>query len=511
MAKKTVQQDVVFRSPTKRIKIKDGHVYSDDKIQKGIDAETCVVIFPAHPSEPFDGVYLRDKDAVYFFDPNAPAAKMSAVKVTEDFKNFSVLDDGKLSRDDAHIYLKGQALPEVDAATFELIPSLYFARDKNHVYYHAGHKPYFKTLLYADPKSFIAFKNEHGSYSEFGSDKDNLYYLWTLSNDNKFNERDFERIGSFTQSHQNLKDYWWGRDYDKKPEDAKPMKSFRYFRSKTAVFTRHKWDSIHGHQAPDLITGADPRTFEPLTEAFSRDKNSLFYFGYLVPDINPQKVKIFSQDDSWMRVKYVGDDKHVCCITIQDEEFYSFIIEGADPKTFTAIDSTWAEDRNCKYKNGKPHKSDKLVTKIIKYNHIYSSDGQTVFWGSKAIPSSDVKTFQLVFEDDPNSWAKDCHHLYNANGRRVVKGIDGASFEMLDSVYGKDKTSVFNFITGSVMGSADVKSFEVIPHSGLARDRTCFYFLGKKVSANKYGQVLAEMKPLLDKTDKLISARRNYF
>lgn len=71
----------------------------------------------------------------------------------------------------------------------------------------------------------------------------------------------------------------------------------------------------------------------------------------------------------------------------------------------------------------------------------------------------------------------DRHGLYNANGKRTVKGVDGASFRMLNRYWGKDDQSVFCFVTGGVQRAADASTFEITDDAGGARDASMQYLV----------------------------------
>ena len=82
-----------------------------------------------------------------------------------------------------------------------------------------------------------------------------------------------------------------------------------------------------------------------------------------------------------------------------------------------------------------------------------------------------MKSFQTLFSDGTNEWAKDKNHIYNANGIKTFKDINGATFMHFNQFWGKDKHSVFSFYTGSILKTADVNSFEIIGFEGKARDK----------------------------------------
>jgi len=300
-----------------------------------------------------------------------------------------------------------------------------------------------------------------------------------------------ERVADFIHANKNMTGYWWSDDYQKKPRDCNPLGKFHYAKNGVAVYTKKM-----GYDTPELINGADPKTFEPITEQFSKDKDHVFYYGYNIPGVDPKSVHILSGEAGIGYYNYISDAKHVFCITTKYDEFHSFEITGADPYTFKITDHIWTEDKDHVYKNGLVHKpGQKGKSSVIKLNDRFSKDNKYVYWDGITIKKSDSKTFELLFDDDPQSWAKDSINLYNANGHRIVKGIDGGTFSMLDSVYGRDKKIVFSFESERSLPSADVKMFEIIPETGLGKDKSNFFFMGKKITNKKYEELSEKLKP----------------
>lgn len=508
-----------------RITIKGKNVSIDGKIQKNMDGETCTILFPQPAShDRFDAIYLKDKHAVYYIELKIYRSKSEPKthirEVTKDVRNFTVLDDGMLSKDKQHVYVWGKPVEGVDAKSFEMIPSHYFARDKHHVYYHVGYEPNFMPLVYANPKTFIPLQDKNGNFCEFGTDQDNLYFNWKIHNEQKWDflsqpifregemladefQKEDERIRGFIDQNKKMKGYWWSADYKKKPQDCRPLGSFHYAKSSTAVYTKNR-----KYDTPELINDADPKTFEPMTEQFSKDKNHVFYYGYSIPGVDPKSVKVLGTHAPSHTFQYIADASKVLCITSKYDEFHSFEITGADPKTFTVIDDIWTEDKHRTYKKGIPHKvTGSSKSTITKVNARFSKDRKSVYWDGKAITTSDPSTFEVLFDDRNQYWARDNVNLYNANGHRIVKGVDGGTFRMLDSIYGKDTNTVFSFASERLISTADAKTFEVIPETGLGKGKKNFFFMGKKITSKKYDDIAAKLSPFLKEMPKLKKKR----
>jgi DKNYY family len=121
-------------------------------------------------------------------------------------------------------------------------------------------------------------------------------------------------------------------------------------------------------------------------------------------------------------------------------------LKNADPDSFKVINTRWALDNNNVY----------CHTKIWK--------------------EIEAKTFEFLFEHGPDSWVKCKNGIYNSNGRKMVKGLDGASFSMLNTFWGKDKNAVFCFKTERIASAIDVQSFEIVGENGEAQDKNYHYY-----------------------------------
>ena len=79
---------------------------------------------------------------------------------------------------------------------------------------------------------------------------------------------------------------------------------------------------------------------------------------------------------------------------------------------------------------------------------------------------------------------------------------------MLDTVYGKDKKTVFSFESERFLPSADVKNFEIIPETGLGKDKNSFFFMGKKITGKKYEDLSGKLIPFLKDLKTLKKTRK---
>ena len=106
----------------------------------------------------------------------------------------------EFARDVKNVYRRGRRVKGADPSTFELLGP-YYARDAVRVFTFASWHRQTTVVEGADPGSFLAMG------SEFGTDRNNLYYLGELSEGSKTNGE--TRVNSFIDQHPELTGYWW--------------------------------------------------------------------------------------------------------------------------------------------------------------------------------------------------------------------------------------------------------------------------------------------------------------
>ena len=420
------------------------------------------------------------------------AAKSKALKkINEDY-----------SIDSATVYFKGKPIPNSHAPSFQVLKeSPYYAKDRNQVY---SCRSYYRDALViledADPASFLSL-----GWNEFGTDRDTLYYCGDKSNYqeiwnrlyrklktkaisiNEFTEQADDRLDWISNKFADLTGYWWNDDYDKKAESANPL-SFAYSRSKSAVFIKLELPAGHGFYQ-ELIHGADPDTFVSLNATYARDRQHIFWQQHKVIGADPQTFRALDEDygmdqtQAYYRYGRIKDAEITCFQVLgnqyardvaslyyghigrenpHDLKIYRIVhgratkINGGDPSNFKILSKSYAKDLN-----------------------------QVYIYGSR-ITKAHAPSFEFLFRDDYNDWARDKHCLYGSNGWKIYNAIDGATFQVLDRFYGKDECSVFSFATQRVLKKADAKSFVVVPNSGYAQDNHHYYSAGSPISSSEF-------------------------
>lgn len=198
------------------------------------------------------------------------------------------------------------------------------------------------------------------------------------------------------------------------------------------VLDGYSRDARQAYENGILPPGADPQTFTALSEPYSKDKDNV-YKGGLVMDRDAATFELLNSAYSKDKNAVYWDDE---------------IEEGFDPQTF----SVWDGDLFflAKDKNG-----------IYSYNN--------------KIKGADLTTFEPIFRP----YYRDQNHIYIENLDQIVrlKGAHRESFEVLPSMYAKDKDSIYYW--GEVVKGTDVNTFQIA--EGIAKDKDNVFFHEKKI------------------------------
>lgn len=407
--------------------------------------------------------YLRDRQGVWWFDGRK--TKTTLVSRGKDADGFQVLDDD-YGLDSTHVYLEDKQIPGADPLTFSLLPgSPYFATDKHRLYVKNGDR--FHAWDDVDIETAAA-------QMDYLTDKDHVFHLFqSLSYANGSKK---ELVSWLQETYPNVRG-WWHPDYDRTEQGAVRIRD-NWYQTDRAVFYCEGIESAGrkgSRQVFNLVRGADPTTFEALHEQYGRDANGVFCSWRRVVGANPPTFEalggLFGRD--------------------AENIFYNgYPVAGADRETFVPLLSSGhlglSKDKRQVYhalfaRTAAPFGHPDYILEplpgadpesfaVLSHSGSWAVDRDTVYqWGSPA-KKLDQASFAYLFDQGPESWALDKNGLYNANGRRTVKGIDGESFLMLNRYWGKDDHAVFCFATGGVQRAADAATFQVTDDEGGAED-----------------------------------------
>lgn len=393
--------------------------------------------------------------------------------------------DGKL------IYCDGKSIPNSHPATFKIVEDeiplvYYFAYDKNQLYALSGSREGLQIWTDVDLDSLEFFPEK-----SFFADKNHLFlFNWhfiEFANTNTLLEFKAE-----LQKRKPNADAWWNKTeayYD----NLKILKNNFFTDSKNIFFHFKEGQNFDkpfsfGYRQDvsyySIIPNADHKTFMPLNDFYSKDAKTIFYVTLpIAADVESFEVikDKFAKDKNgfWYNGYFVKESIDVVTFEIVQLEMGVFIYSFVKDKN--KIFSTQRGKRIGKYKGYSDllvllKNSDPETFTII--NHIWAKDKNNVYCYGQIWNAMDATSFEYLFTSKENndvSFVKDKNTIYNSNGRRAVKGIDGKSFKMLNEHWGKDDKVVFNFNSERVMKSLDADSFSIIGEKGEAEDKNVIF------------------------------------
>ncbi len=403
-------------------------------------------------------------------------------------------DNHHFSSDGTHCYARGKRIAQADAASFQRVEvSPYLAYDCRNVYAISDAReglivvPGLDTaaLYWADD---YVFSTLHDVYAY-------NYHFVEHANDRKYasDARVVKAIAFRHRAFSPLRDLllarypdtvgWWHPDYPwhavalRACGDAERSGYYSYGDSSFYLEEMNSGEML-AHYLPLLQSGArqdlnafyaksatqvyyqyraidaDAASFVVLGGKFAKDAHRAYFNGYPVEGADAASFEMLPYPDAPTRATRFARCKHQAYVTktqrIGKFQGYANVlvpIKGADPASFQPVNHAWAKDKNHVYEDGIP-KAQRCAADF----HVIAING------------SDI-------------WATDSRGLYNANGRRVVKGAESGKFVALNSFWFSNGTLVFSALTERLMPSIDAASFEVLDDQGTARDAQFEYYV----------------------------------
>ncbi|MEL6560389.1 MAG: DKNYY domain-containing protein [Bacteroidota bacterium] len=480
---------------------KDQMVFHEDFLLKGVSSEGFDVLFADN-----SGIkaILKDVKGVWWFYlfRNKPKLKF----LTKDTTHFSIINDD-YAKDQKSVYLiakDGVAIPNSDPDTFQVIEETpYYAKDRNFLYALDSISGLF-IYDHADFDTLVPI-----SRSAYITDQDNVYHYGPpieLSNSSKYNVLFDYRYKAGANKFENnklllLEKYpdivgWWHPDYEFEP-DLPSSNTKGYHQTAIAIYYVFEVNAEdESYTKPDytLLRKADVSTFEVLSQYYAKDKNYVFCRNRILKEVDVASFRVISnklaedKDNLFFNGYPVDCDKASFEIIHEQERTYSFELVARDK------DHLYIDTMKKFGKVGLRTGYDKALTiskKIVDpvsfeiLNDFWAKDKSHIYYDFKPHDQADAESFRLLFADH-NDWAQDNKHLYQYG--KAVKAIDGATFEMLNTHWGKDANHVFSFGTGRIRANIDAATFQVTDEEGGAEDKNHIY------SFNNFGELKKKKK-----------------
>ena len=381
----------------------DKNVYFFNKKVIGVDAKTF---------EKVGYDIVKDKNGVYFLENVSEENENLEIKTKNlkadgiDLKTLKKLDNGYFKDKNSIYYeLSGNLykMKNVDLPTFEVLnspynSSVYFAKDKNNVYYNG------KKLDGIIPNDFeqiqsYFIKDKNGIY-KFEEDENEQDLKITPINA-KIDFRNFKELDwKYFGDDKNI--YYFDEDIFKKVDKA-DINSFERIDS-TGFFK----DKNNVYYEGEKIEGIDMNSIEVINGMCIKDKNSVFYEGKKLRNISPTNFNIF---DGGISYDIILVDKNGAYKLMENENQKDKIIpldsKNIDLKTLERIDSPMDSSNYFKDKNGVYFLNGEKFVKIngadidtfeVTMSGKYGKDRNNVYFEGKKMEGENPKKFEEEME-----------------------------------------------------------------------------------------------------------------
>ena len=362
----------------------------------------------------------KDDKNVYFLDKKL---KGIDAKTFEEI-SFSIVKDKNglhilLNSDDSGIKTRNLKISGLDLKTFKKLENGYY-KDKNNIYYDLDNN--LSTIKNADLATFEVLNSPYSSSIYFAKDKNNVYYqnkkIDGLVADG------FEQIQSnFIKDRNGI--YKFEEDENEKSLKITPINAKIDFKNLRELDWKYFGDDKNIYYFDEdsfkKVDKADINSFERIdSTSFFKDKNNVYYEGEKVEGIDTNSIEVISG----MLIK----DKNNVFYEGQK-------LKGISSDNFNYFDGGLSYDKILVDKNGiykfLKNKDDEKALEIIRL------DG-------KELDLKTLERITSVFDSSNYFKDKNGIYYMDENKFVKVNGADKDSFEVTESgKYGKDKNNVY--------------------------------------------------------------------
>ena len=381
----------------------DKNVYFFNKKVIGVDAKTF---------EKVGYDIVKDKNGVYFLENVSEENENLEIKTKNlkadgiDLKTLKKLDNGYFKDKNSIYYeLSGNLykMKNVDLPTFEVLnspysSSVYFAKDKNNVYYNGKKLDGIVPNDFEQIQSYF-IKDKNGIYKfEEGENEQDLKItpINAKIDFKNFKELDWKYFGD----DKNI--YYFDEESFKKVDKA-DINSFERI-----DFTAFFKDKNNVYYEGEKIEGIDMNSIEVVNGMCIKDKNSVFYEGKKLRNISPTNFNIF---DGGISYDIILVDKNGAYKLLENENQKDKIIpldnKNIDLKTLERIESPMDSSNYFKNKNGVYFLNGEKFVKIngadidsfeVTMSGKYGKDRNNVYFEGKKMEGENPKKFEEEME-----------------------------------------------------------------------------------------------------------------
>ena len=420
-------------SYNKYFKDKDNIYFLNDKDDK-IEFEKLAGANPK-TFEIVDDYFARDDKNVYFFNKkvigvDAKTFEEVGYDIIKDKNGLHILIDSN----ETEIKVKSLKADGIDLKTLKKLDNGYF-KDKNNIYYGLSGNLY--KIKNADLQTFEVLTSPYSSSVYFAKDKNNVYY-----NGKKLDgivPNDFEQIQSYFIKDKNGI-YKFEEGENEQDLKITPINAKIDFKNLKELDWKYFGDDKNIYYFDEdsfkKVDKADINSFERIDfTAFFKDKNNVYYEGEKVEGIDMNSIEVVNG----------------MCIKDKNSVFYEGKkLRNISPNNFNIFDGGISYDKILVDKNGSyklmENENQKDKIKIIPLN-------------SKNIDLKTLERIESPMDSSNYFKDKNGVYFLNGEKFVKINGADIDSFEVtMSGKYGKDRNNVY--FEGKKMEGENPKKFE---------------------------------------------------
>ena len=385
--------------------------------------------------EIIDDYFARDDKNVYFFNKKVIGVDVKTFEevgydIIKDKNGLHILIDSN----ETEIKVKSLKADGIDLKTLKKLDNGYF-KDKNNIYYGLSGNLY--KIKNADLQTFEVLTSPYSSSVYFAKDKNNVYY-----NGKKLDgivPNDFEQIQSYFIKDKNGI-YKFEEGENEQDLKITPINAKIDFKNLKELDWKYFGDDKNIYYFDEdsfkKVDKADINSFERIDfTAFFKDKNNVYYEGEKVEGIDMNSIEVVNG----------------MCIKDKNSVFYEGKkLRNISPNNFNIFDGGISYDKILVDKNGSyklmENENQKDKIKIIPLN-------------SKNIDLKTLERIESPMDSSNYFKDKNGVYFLNGEKFVKINGADIDSFEVtMSGKYGKDRNNVY--FEGKKMEGENPKKFE---------------------------------------------------
>ena len=382
-----------------------------------------------------DDYFARDDKNVYFFNKKVIGVDVKTFEevgydIIKDKNGLHILIDSN----ETEIKVKSLKADGIDLKTLKKLDNGYF-KDKNNIYYGLSDNLY--KIKNADLQTFEVLTSPYSSSVYFAKDKNNVYY-----NGKKLDgivPNDFEQIQSYFIKDKNGI-YKFEEGENEQDLKITPINAKIDFKNLKELDWKYFGDDKNIYYFDEdsfkKVDKADINSFERIdSTAFFKDKNNVYYEGEKVEGIDMNSIEVING----------------MCIKDKNSVFYEGKkLRNISPNNFNIFDGEISYDKILVDKNGSyklmENENQKDKIKIIPLN-------------SKNIDLKTLERIESPMDSSNYFKDKNGVYFLNGEKFVKINGADIDTFEVtMSGKYGKDRNNVY--FEGKKMEGENPKKFE---------------------------------------------------